>query len=226
MIKIAVAGSKGRMGARIIKLIEGDPSVELAGGFDINDDPVLTIKASDVLIEFTSPEATLKNLGVAKKLGKAIVIGTTGIDEKALEVIKDASSKIPVVFSPNMSVGVNLLFSLTGKAASILNDTYTPSISETHHVHKKDAPSGTAKKLQAIIADAGKITAGDIKTESLREGEVVGDHTIVFDGAEETLEIRHHAKSRDVFAKGAVVAAKFAAGKKKGLFSMSEVLGI
>lgn len=226
MIKIAVSGSKGRMGARIIKLIQEDPSAELAGGFDIKDDPMPVIKASDVLIEFTSPEATLKNLGIAKKLGKAMVIGTTGINEKTLELIKDASSKIPVVFSPNMSVGVNLLFNLTGKAASILNDTYTPSISETHHVHKKDAPSGTAKKLQAIIADARKTAAGDIKTESLREGEVVGDHTIVFDGAEETLEIKHHAKSRDVFARGAVVAAKFAAGKTKGLFSMNEVLGI
>jgi len=154
------------------------------------------------------------------------VIGTTGIDEKGLKHIKEAAKNIPVVFSPNMSVGVNLLFKLIEKASAVLDKTYRASISETHHIHKMDAPSGTAKRLKDIIVDTRNVAPGDIKVDSKRTGEVAGDHTIVFDGKEETLEITHHAKSRDVFAKGAVIAAKFIAKKRKGFFSMNEVLGI
>ncbi|MBL7068946.1 MAG: 4-hydroxy-tetrahydrodipicolinate reductase [Candidatus Omnitrophica bacterium] len=226
MIKVAVSGCNGRMGRRIKSLVEQDPGLELAGAFDIDADPRPAIKNCDVLIEFTTPEATVKNLAIAKELGKAAVIGTTGLDEKKLKLIKEAASKISVVFSPNMAVGVNLLFNLTEKAASVLDKRYSASISETHHVHKKDAPSGTAKKLRGIIAGARKSHSEEIKVESKRIGEVVGDHTVVFDGKEERIEITHHAKSRDVFTRGAIVAAKFAAKKKPGLYSMDEVLGI
>jgi len=226
MIKVAVSGSKGRMGNRIREMVEEDPQLELAGAFDINDDATAAIKECDVLIEFTTPDATIKNLAIAKGLGKAVVIGTTGLDDEKMSVVKEAARKIPIVSSPNMAVGVNLFFKLAQKAASILDKSYLASISETHHVHKKDAPSGTAKRLHGIIAGERKADLKEIKVESKRIGEVVGDHTVVFDGKEEKLEIMHHAKSRDVFAKGAIVAAKFVTQKKKGLYSMNEVLGI
>jgi len=226
MIKIAVSGCNGRMGKRIKSLVEANAGLELAGAFDVGDDPRPAIKNCDVLIEFTTPEATVKNLAIASGLGKAVVIGTTGLDEKRVKFVKKAASRVCVVFSPNMAVGVNVLFNLAKKAASVLGGTYPASISETHHVHKKDAPSGTAKRLRDIIAGAGKGRPEEIKVESKRIGEVVGDHTVVFDGREERIEIAHHAKSRDVFARGALLAAKFAANMKPGLYGMNEVLGI
>ena len=125
-----------------------------------------------------------------------------------------------------MGVGVNILFELAKEAASVLGKAFSISISETHHIHKKDAPSGTAKRLQAIVSEEAGKDPGSVKVESQRIGEVVGDHKIVFDGKEERLEIIHHAKSRDVFARGAVIAAKFIAKKGPGLYSMNEVLGI
>lgn len=226
MTKVTVSGCRGRMGSSIRRLVEEDPELELAGVFDVNDDPDTAIRACDVLIEFTAPEATIKNLDIAKRLGKAIVIGTTNLNDAQMVVVKDAAKSIPIVFSPNMAVGVNLLFKLAQEAAAVLDNGYTVTISETHHVHKKDAPSGTAKKLRAIISEEKKKDAGEIKVDSHRIGEIVGDHTVIFDGKEERLELTHHAKSRDVFAKGAVVAAKFIAGKKPGLYTMDKVLGI
>lgn len=226
MIRVTVSGCQGRMGSRIRRLVAEDPQLELAGAFDINDDAMSAIKKCDVLIEFTTPDATVKNLGIARELGKAVVVGTTGLDDEKLTFVKETSSKIPVVFSPNMAIGVNLLFKLVGSMASVLDKRYLPSISETHHVHKKDAPSGTAKRLRDIITEKRNMDLEDIKVESQRIGEVVGDHTVAFDGKEERLEITHHAKSRDVFARGAIVAAKFIVGKKAGLYNMGEVLGI
>jgi len=226
MVKIVVSGAAGRMGTRIKKIIEDDRDAALGAGFDINDDPAAAIEKGDVLIDFTAPDATLKNVGIAAKLGKGVVIGTTGIDEAGAAAIKAASKKIPIVFSPNMAVGVNVLFKLVGDASKALGREFAASISETHHVHKKDAPSGTAKMIHRIACEARGAASEDINVESKRVGEVVGDHSIIFDSAEETIEIRHHAKSRDVFARGAVVAAKFLAGKKKGLYGMNEVLGI
>ncbi|MFH1753166.1 MAG: 4-hydroxy-tetrahydrodipicolinate reductase [Candidatus Omnitrophota bacterium] len=226
MIKIAVSGSKGRMGSSLIRLIEDDSKLELSGAFDQGDDARAAIKDCDVLIEFTMPESTVKNLSIACELGKALVIGTTGLDEKMLALIKKASSKVPIVFSPNMAVGVNLLFKLVEEAARALDDTFTFSVSETHHIHKKDSPSGTAKRLQGIIAGSRGVEPGQVRVEAQRKGEVVGDHIVVLDGKEERLELVHHAKSRDVFARGALVAAKFVAGKKKGLYGMDEVLNM
>ncbi len=226
MIKIAVSGCRGRMGKRIEKLIQDEPGVKLAGSFDIDDDANRAIGSCDVLIEFTTPDATIKNLKIAKDLGKAVIIGTTGLDKERLSFINEAAKKIPIVFSPNMAVGVNILFELAKEAASVLGKAFSISISETHHIHKKDAPSGTAKRLQAIVSEEAGKDPGSVKVESQRIGEVVGDHKIVFDGKEERLEIIHHAKSRDVFARGAVIAAKFIAKKGPGLYSMNEVLGI
>lgn len=223
MVKVVISGCRGRMGLRIAALAAQDKDVEIAATFDIGDNAGEAIGSGDVVIEFTAPEATLDHLGIALRQKKAMVIGTTAIDGEGVKRINEAAKKIPIVFSPNMSVGVNVLFELTRKSAGVLKD-YKVSMSEAHHKHKKDAPSGTARKLAQIVKDVrGK---NDIPIESIREGEIIGDHTVVYDGEFERVTLTHHAKSRDVFASGALVAAKFVAKKKKGLFSMQDVLGI
>jgi len=180
------------------------------------------ISASDCIIDFTVAEATLGNLPYIVKLDKCAVIGTTGLNENQQERIKEAAKKIAIVFSPNMSIGVNLLFNLVEAASKALGG-YKVSIEEVHHVCKKDAPSGTAKRLAEIVNKEGfGVKTGDIK--ATREGEVVGDHKIVFESEVDRIELFHHAKTRDIFAKGALVAAKWIADKKTGLYSMRDVL--
>jgi len=182
------------------------------------------IAQCDCLIEFTEPEATIDHLALCEKHGKAAVIGTTGLSEAQREAVAGAAKKIPVVYSPNMSVGVNVLFRMVGEAARALGHEYRVEIVEAHHVHKKDAPSGTAKELARIVKDA----RGDVKIpiESVREDEIVGEHTITFEGPFDVIEITHSAKTRDIFAKGALVAAAFVAGKPAGLYSMRDVLAL
>ena len=224
MIKLCVSGSKGKMGTRIIALAKKDADVVVSGEFDIGDDPEASIKQSDCLIEFTSPEATLEHLAICEKYKKAIVIGTTGLSDSDRARITAASKKISIVFSPNMSIGVNLLFKLLEDAARTLDLNYKVHIKEAHHIHKKDAPSGTAKELAKIIKEAkGSI---DIPIESIREGEIVGDHTVTFEGPLDTIVLKHSAKTRDIFVKGASEAAKFAAKKSKGLYTMRDVMAL
>jgi 4-hydroxy-tetrahydrodipicolinate reductase len=222
MINVCVSGSKGKMGARIAALTMDDPDLKLSGSFDVDDDPQEPIKSCDCLIEFTTPEATVKNLGLCEKLGKAIVIGTTGLSAPAEERVRDAAKKIPVVFSPNMSAGVNLLFKMAADAAKVLGSEYDIEIVEAHHIHKKDSPSGTAKEIARVIKDA----RGDVNIpiESIREDEIVGEHTVIFESDVDLLEITHSAKTRDIFAKGALKAAKFIVGKPAGLYTMKDVL--
>ncbi len=226
MIKLAVSGSRGRMGGSIIRLAEAEPDLEVVAAFDIGEEPRPTVEKCDVLIDFTSPDAAIKNLRAAMDAGKGVVIGTTGLSEADVSVINEAASSVPIVFSPNMAVGVNVFFRLVKDAAALLGGFFGISVSETHHVHKKDAPSGTAKKIRRIAAEAGRLGIDSVKVDSRREGEVVGDHAIVFDAAEETLTLSHHAKSRNVFARGALVAARFVSRKEKGLYGMDDVLGI
>ena len=152
-----------------------------------------------------------------------MVIGTTGITPEGEEKIKKASKKIPIVFSPNMSVGVNLLFKIVAEAAKVLGEDFSIKIDETHHIHKKDSPSGTAKMIAKKIKEAVGIEA---PIKAFRKDEVVGNHGIVFDGKQENIEIRHDAKSREVFVLGAVKAAKFVIDKNPGLYSMADVLGL
>ncbi len=224
MVKISVSGVKGKMGSRISELIKDDAELELSGGFDAGDEPQGAIESCDCLIEFTSPDATIKNLEICQKLGKAIVIGTTGLSGDQRDKIVEASKSIPVVFSPNMSVGVNVLFKMIADAARILGSEYNIGIVEAHHIHKKDAPSGTAKEMSKIVKDIkGDI---DIPIESIREDEIVGEHTITFDSDVDTIEITHSAKTRDIFAKGALKAAKFAVKQKPGVYTMKDVLGL
>lgn len=224
MTKICISGSKGRMGSRIIALAKDDPSLQVAGEFDIGEDAEALIAQCDCLIEFTSPESTIEHMALCEKYKKAIVIGTTGLSEEDRAKVKSASEQIPVVFSPNMSVGVNLLFKVVRDAAKTLGADYNVEIVEAHHTNKKDAPSGTAKELAVIV----KEERGDIKIpiDSVREEDIVGEHTITFDSPVDTIEFTHSAKTRDIFAKGALQAAKFAAGQKHGLFTMKEVLGL
>ncbi|MCX5677878.1 MAG: 4-hydroxy-tetrahydrodipicolinate reductase [Candidatus Omnitrophica bacterium] len=224
MIKICVSGSKGKMGSKIIELLKDDAQLELSGGFDAGDEPQGPVESCDCLIEFTTPEATVVNLELCEKLGKAIVIGTTGLSHAQADRVKEAAKKIPVVFSPNMSVGVNLLFKMIADAARVLGSEYNIEIVEAHHIHKKDSPSGTAKEMARIVkAEKGNI---DIPIESVREDEIVGEHTITFDSDLDLIEITHSAKSRDIFVRGALKAAKFIVGKPAGLYTMKDVLAL
>lgn len=223
MMKLCVSGSKGKMGSRIAALAKEDKHFEISGEFDMGDDAEEFIKNCDCLIEFTSPEATMEHLKLCEKHKKAMVIGTTALSQAAQDEIKKASSSIPIAFSPNMSVGVNLVFGMVADAAKALGAEYSVEIIEAHHVDKKDSPSGTAKELARIIKEASG-TSYHIPIESIREDEIVGEHTIIFDSPYDTIEITHSAKTRDIFVKGALVAAKFLEGKEKGLFTMKNVL--
>ena len=196
----------------------------MAGQFDVGEDAGAPISVCDCLIEFTSPEATIAHLTICEKEKKAMVIGTTGLSDEEKARIKAASSSIPIVFSPNMSVGVNVLFKIVEEAARLLGPEYGISILEAHHVEKKDAPSGTAKELARIIE--AKKTGLKVPIESIREDEIVGEHTITFESPVDLLELTHSAKTRDIFAKGALTAAKFAVKAKAGLYTMKDVLGI
>ncbi len=238
MIKLAVSGCQGRMGQRITDLAFQDPEFKVTTLLEHKDHPKsketihgLTIstdsnamKDSDVLIEFTLPDATMINLQTAVKHNVKMVIGTTGFQASQVEEIKKAATKIPIVFASNMSVGVNLLFKLTEIAAQKTGKNYTINMTEAHHIHKKDAPSGTAKTLAEIAEKASGQKVKDI--QSIREGEIVGDHTVIFESEEDVITIYHHAKNRDIFAKGALVAAKFLKNKTNGLFNMQDVLGL
>ena len=192
-------------------------------GFPVYFEPS-ALKGSHILIEFTTPEATLDHLKACQKFGVKMVIGTTGLNPAQIAQIKKAAAKIPIVFSSNMSVGVNIVFGLIRRAAGVTGKNYDIYLTETHHVHKKDAPSGTAKTMAEIAEGTAKTKVRDIA--SIREGEVIGDHTITFDSSVDKISISHQAKTRDIFAQGALVAAKFLAKKKKGLFNMQDVLGL
>lgn len=238
MIKLAISGAQGRMGQRIthyalqdkaikVKTLleyKGHPKAnESVNGIQISTDNE-ALKGCDVLIEFTLPEATIQNLEACVKNKVKMVIGTTGLTPDQIKKIKAASKKIPIVFSSNMSVGVNLVFKLIQVAGSVTKNKYTINMTEAHHIHKKDAPSGTAKTMAEVAETSSGQKVQDIK--SIREGEIIGDHDIIFESEEDIITIRHHAKSRDIFAKGSLVAAKFLAKKKNGLYNMQDVLGL
>lgn len=238
MIKLAVSGCQGRMGQRITALALNDKIFKISALLENKDRPDVLgqafnipvsfdfqdLKGSDVLIEFTSPEATIEHLKVCQKYGVNMVIGTTGLTPDQMTQVKKASQKIAIVFSSNMSVGVNLAFALIRRAAQVTGKNYDIRLTETHHVHKKDAPSGTAKTMAEVAEHYAKTKVKEI--ESIREGEVIGDHTISFESPVDLISIHHHAKTRDIFAEGALVAAKFLSKKKKGLFNMQDVLGL
>ena len=263
-IKIVVAGCLGRMGQEISKQILQNKNLEFVGGFEhkkhkninkalnkISDIPssklVTTnsaqlIKEANVVIDFTTPESTLDNIKIASSNKTAIVIGTTGMTENQKKKVKSYSKKIPILMSSNMSLGVNLLFNLVKQTASVLKDIdYDIEISETHHKHKKDAPSGTALSLGEYAADGRKTTLnkskvldrtnklasrkkGQIGFSVTRGGEIAGEHTVSFIGNNDRIDLVHTANNRSIFVSGAIEAAIFLYKKKNGLFSMNDLL--
>jgi 4-hydroxy-tetrahydrodipicolinate reductase len=198
--------------------------IGLMGQGPVTTDNSEAISLCRVFIEFTTPEATEAHLVICADKGVGMVIGTTGLEKKIEDEIKKAGSKIPIVYSPNMSTGINLLFHLTEEAAKVLGNNFDAEIVETHHCHKKDAPSGTAKKLSQIIGAARGNPLPAHAVHSLRIGEVVGEHTVVFAGPGERLELIHRAESRMAFSRGAITAARFVASAPPGLYTMREVL--
>src|SRR6266404_3307394 len=224
-VRVLLVGSAGRMGKVIVDLAKPEPNIEIAAQCDLGDDVTAAMKNCDVAIDFSQPGAIEEICRAARQVRRALVIGTTGHSPEQRRVIEETAKSLPIVFASNFSVGVSALFALTRKAAEILGHDFDLEIIETHHVMKKDAPSGTAKTLAEILKSARKIDK-EIPIQSIREGEVVGEHTVIFDGAGERLELVHRARSRETFAKGALRAAEWVIGKPAGLYTMQDVLGL
>jgi 4-hydroxy-tetrahydrodipicolinate reductase len=256
-MKIVVCGAAGRMGRTILELAKADQDIEIAGAVEFDASPFIgsgnpqiigssklekVLVSADVLIDFTNYESALKNLETARKCKKPTVIGTTGFSGGQKDTIAQNAKHIPILLSPNMSIGVNVLFDLVKLAARKLSD-YDVEILEIHHNKKKDAPSGTALKLAEIVADntdrnidSAAVyqrhnlnqarTKEEIGIMSLRAGDSVGEHIVYFAGTGERIELVHRAYSRQTFAAGALKAAKWIIGKKPALYSMRDVLGL
>jgi len=235
MIKLGIAGVCGRMGRRILELAAQDKDLEVTLALERKGIPQIgrelgKIKISsspdglflvDAFVDFTTPEATETNLDYVARYKKALVLGTTGLNEAQIKKVEEIAKIVPVVFSPNMSVGVNVLFTFLPEIAKRLGSDYSVEIVEAHHKAKKDTPSGTAKKFGQILTAA---VNKDIPIHALRLGDIVGDHTIIFCGNSERIEIRHQAHSRDLFALGALKAVKWVIGKPAGSYTMQDVL--
>jgi len=266
MVNIIVAGAAGRMGARIIDVIGQTDGVKLAGAFEHPESPSIgqdagiaaglgaiginitgsidkVINQGDIVIDFTSPKATLENIKAVSSKGLSMVIGTTGMTGDLLEEVERIARGIRCVISPNMSVGVNVMLRVAAMMAEILGDDYDMEIVEAHHRLKKDAPSGTAMAIARTLARAsgrdldkvavyerkgitGERTKEEIGIQTLRAGDITGDHTIMFGGIGERLELIHRAHNRDNFARGAVRAARWIVEQPIGLYNMQDVLGI
>ena len=243
MTRIAINGSKGKMGQTLVDAVNLNKSATLGAGVDKGDNLNDSLQDFDVLIDFSRPEASLKAISICKNSGKAMVIGTTGFSDDELKVIKQASTQIPIVFAPNMSVGVNLTLKLLETSAKVIGKDSSIEIIETHHRYKVDSPSGTALKMGEVIANAlgrdlakcavygreGIDEPRDLNTigfSSIRGGDVVGDHTVTFFMEGERVEITHKASSRMIYANGAVRAANWLSDKPSGLYSMQDVLDL
>lgn len=265
-VDIIINGACGRMGRMIAAVVLSDSAVRLRAAVDVADNPhcgedigllcglqpcgvvvqggFSNVDVKDaVLIDFTTPAATIQTLKLLAGCGCAFVIGTTGLSDAEREQVVAYACSSPIVLSPNMSLGVNLLFHLTALAAKRLGMHFDIEIVEAHHHHKKDAPSGTAQRLGEIAADAigksyeeairhgrvglvGERNRGEIGMHAVRGGDIIGDHTVLFAGPGERLELKHMAHSRTTFAQGAVCAAQWVAHQSSGLYSMHDVLGI
>jgi len=266
MKKICVAGVSGRMGKTLVEAFSNAEGVTLGAaterpgseavgkevgalcgmdtlGIHVSGSLEDCLGDFDVLVDFTSPDATLKHIEICQSAGKKMIIGTTGFSEEQKKVIADASNTIAIVFAPNMSIGVNLCLKLIEQASTIIGEDSDIEIIEAHHRHKKDAPSGTALKMGEVVADTlgrkledvavygreGQTGERDSKTigfETIRAGDIVGDHTVMFASEGERIEITHKSSSRMTYGKGAVRAALWLADKDSGLFDMQDVLGL
>ena len=266
MKRVIVCGGCGKMASTVALQILNEKDLQLVGIIEAPDCPSLgndwgkvmglgdkdiivepdleaSINQCDVVTDFTNPEATIEHLETCVKHKKAMIIGTTGLSNEQIEKIKNAALKIPVVFSPNMSLGVNLLFELVKKVSRVLDDNYDIELVETHHRYKKDAPSGTAKKIAELIAiekgvdlddvavfgregNVGQRKKGEIGIHAVRAGNINGEHSVIFNSLGECLEITHRAYSREAFAQGTITAIHFIFDKSKGFFSMKDVLNL
>ncbi|MBW6485680.1 MAG: 4-hydroxy-tetrahydrodipicolinate reductase [Syntrophobacterales bacterium] len=266
MVKAIVTGAGGRMGGRIISIIAETREMELAGAVEQKGHPAIgrdvgeglglgktgirivdslsaCIEKGDVVIDFTSHESSLKHLSIAASAKKAIVIGSTGFTVKEMDEARNIAGAARCVISPNMSVGVNVMFKVLSDVAAILGDEYDVEIVEAHHHLKKDAPSGTAVKMAEVIARSlgrdleetgvycrkgmiGERSPKEIGIQTVRAGDIVGEHTVIFGGMGERLEFIHRAHSRDNFARGAIRAALWVVGRPNGLYDMQDVLGL
>lgn len=265
-IRIALTGIAGRMGRTLAEAVAADDRLTLAGAVERSDSSVIgtdvgeltglgrngllvaseldqVVADCDVVIDFTTPAATLTHLGCCREAGRPLVIGTTGLDAKGRETLAAAAADIPVVYAPNYSVGVNLSLKLLDMAARVLGDSVDVEIIEAHHRHKVDAPSGTALRMGEVVAAAlgrdladvavygrqghtGPRPRATIGFETIRAGDIVGDHTVMFAADGERVEITHKASSRMTFAAGAVRAAVWATTQRPGLYDMNDVLGL
>jgi len=263
-IKAIVVGAAGRMGARIIHILQEYPSIKLFRAIDRPDHPSigkdigevvglgklgLPLEADlrkgggDVIINFSSPQASLESMQFAHENGQAVVIGTTALSPEQLEKIKVLSKGVRCVMAPNLSVGMNVMFRIVQEIARVLGPEYDVEILEAHHRLKKDSPSGTAVKLGELIAGAtgrnfgkvgvygrkgmvGERTREEIGMQVIRAGDIVGEHTVFFGGIGERLEVTHRAQSRDNFARGAIRAAQWVVDQPNGLYDMQDVLGL
>jgi 4-hydroxy-tetrahydrodipicolinate reductase len=256
-MKVAVAGAGGRMGRALIDAVLADRDLALAAAFDAAGSPALgqpagslrigsdpgALAGADVLVDFTRPEGTLAHLEACLRHGKAMVIGTTGFSDVQKARIAEGARRLPIVFSPNFAIGVNVVFRLAQTAAAALGDAYDVEIVEAHHRHKVDAPSGTALKLGELVAgalgrDLGKVAthgrsgetgerpARAIGFHAIRGGDIVGEHTVIFAGAGERVEIAVRSYSRQTYAAGALRAAQWLRGRAPGLYDMFDVLGL
>jgi 4-hydroxy-tetrahydrodipicolinate reductase len=213
------------MGRTIVDLAKADPNIDIVAQCDLGDSIEPAIENCDVVIDFSHAQAVDEICRTTLRHGKSLVVGTTGHSQRQRRVIEEAAGSLPIVFASNFSVGVNVLFWLTRKAAELLGRDFSPEIIETHHKMKKDAPSGTAKTLAEVLKTAQKIQ-DEIPIQSIREGDVVGEHTVIFMGPEERLELTHRATSREIFARGALRAAHWIMGRPPGLYSMQDVLDL
>lgn len=264
-LNIAIAGSSGRMGRALVEAVLQADDLRLHAALDISGSPYLkknagelcgspcrvlisdnvagALEGTDVFIDFTRPEGTLKHVELCRSHGVKMVIGTTGFTPQQKQKLSGAAKNIAIVFAPNMSVGVNMVFNLLETAAKTLNQGYDIEIIEAHHRHKTDAPSGTALRMGEVIAStlgwnlaqsavygrqgvAGERSPSTIGFASVRGGDIVGDHTVLFAGNGERIEITHKATSRATFAMGALRAARFLKDKNNGLYDMQDVLGL
>ncbi len=256
-MKVAVAGAGGRMGRALIEAVLADRDLALAAALDVAGSAALgqpagslrissdlgALAGVDVLVDFTRPEGTLAHLEACLQHGRPMVIGTTGFSDVQKARIAEGARRLPIVFSPNFAIGVNVVFRLAQTAAAALGDAYDVEIVEAHHRHKVDAPSGTALKLGELVAGAlgrdlasvathgrsgepGERPVGAIGFHAIRGGDIVGEHTVIFAGVGERVEIAVRSHSRQTYAAGALRAAKWLRGRAPGLYDMFEVLGL